>query len=201
MLRRLIARLRGFSNDDGVAAVEFSLIALPFVALVAAIFQSFLAQVYISYLDRAVQRFAAELRSGISITKDVNTRDLMQVAIKDRLCPQIPPLMGLDCTKMQVHLFKGANCSQVSVASCWADMYSDPDRAVRKPVTYVAQPLLTTFEYGAAGDSQYLVVFYPLPMFSPIWDTAPGMLLDDGTKVRGLLSTATWINDPSVGVF
>ena len=89
MLRRVLAKLRGFSNDDCIATLEFALVAAPFIGFIVAIFQSFVAQIYITYLDRAVQSFAAELRSGSIITYDTKTQELMQQLINTRLCPRV----------------------------------------------------------------------------------------------------------------
>jgi hypothetical protein len=189
-----------FSSDQGVASVEYAFVVMPFIGLVVAIFQAYMAQTYITYLDRAVQKFAAELRSGSVILKDVNTRASVESLLSTRLCPQIPVLLGIDCSKLQVQLFIGANCATAGTTSCWQTQYADFTRAIRKPPVYLETPLTPVFNVGVAGDSQYLTVFYPLAMMSPLWDKTSSAIFRT-ERVHGLLSTAVWINDPSVGVF
>ena len=189
-----------FANDQGVASVEYAFVVMPFIGLVVAIFQAYMAQTYIAYLDRAVQKFAGELRSGSLILKDVNSRAAIENLLSTRLCPQIPVLLGMDCSKLQVQLFIGANCATAGTTSCWQNQYADFTHAIRKPPMFMASPLTPVFNVGGAGDSQYLTVFYPLPMMSPLWDNTSTAIFNN-QPVHGLLSTAAWINDPSVGVF
>ena len=191
MLHAALARLRAFKCEQGLATLEFALVAPPFMALVVAIIQSIASQMYVASFDGSVQKFAEELRSGSSLLKDFSSESL----IKAKLCPQLPP--GFVCANVQVQLFVRTDCR---TTSCWQNKYSDYAHGVRMPPTYVSSPATPTFTLGAAGDSQYLTVFYPLPMMSPIWDNASTVIFN-GQPMHGLLSTAMWINDPSVGVF
>ena len=190
---------KGFVRDErGVASIEFAYVAGPYFALVAAIFQAFLEQMYVSYLDRAVQQLAAELRTGTTILASVNTQATLQAALSSKLCPTPKVFAGFDCTRIQAQLFSTTKCSANNTStSCWSSQYSNFTRAVRVTPAFASSP---SYSVGVAGDSQYLTVYYPYPRMSAIWDNAPTAVVN-GQNVHGLLSTAMWTNDPSVGVF
>ena len=196
-------------DDRGVIAVEFSFVALPFLAMVVAIIQTFLEQMFVTQLDRGVQRFAAELRRGEIILKDVQTASDLTGAVSKRVCPSTKILIGFDCSKLQVQLFQALNCSTSGAASCWAGQHIDFAKAVRKPPVFTSPANLISggpalggpsADFGGAGASQLLTVYYPFPKMSSIWNNQPTAVVK-GVEVHGILSVATWINDPSVGVF
>lgn len=197
MFRWLRKKISAFSDDRGAITVEYAFVAIPFIGLVVAIVQSFLEQLFVSELDRGVQLFAADMRSGVVMLKDVNTRALLETAIKNRICTSSPILRGFNCTKLQAQLYNNASCATSGSTSCWASQYSDFAKGVRKAPTYSNAP---SFTVGLAGASQYLTVYYPFPKMSAIWNTAPTAIVNN-EQVYGILATATWINDPSVGVF
>ena len=198
---------KGFLKDErGVASLEFAYVAGPYFALVAAIFQTFLEQMYVSYLDRGVQQLAAELRTGKTTLASINLQAKLQAAVSGKLCPTPSVFAGFDCTKLQVQLYSTSNCSTNNTStSCWSSRYSDFNKAVRLTPSYAPASSTSTvtqgtFIVGSAGSSQYLTVYYPFPQMSAIWDTAPTAVVN-GQNVHGLMSTAMWINDPSVGNF
>ena len=198
MLRSLAKKFRFFSDDRGVVAVEFTFVILPFVALSVAIIEIFIEQAFVTYLDNAVQKFAADLRSGVVILRNVNSKTAVEKLLSDRLCPQLTVLPGFSCKKLQVQLFKQANCANAGTVSCWDSQYTNFTNAVRKPAAFLTSGL--TFQVGSSGDSQYLTVYYPFPKMSAIWNNAPTTTVN-GEQVYGLLSTAMWVNDPSIAIF
>jgi len=197
MFHLLAKKVRSFSDERGIITVEYSLVIVPFLGLITAIIQIFLEQLFVSHLDRGVQRFAAGLRSGSIMLRSVNTNVKLRTELSSYLCPSPPALIGFDCTKLQVQLFENANCSYGATVSCWDDKFADFAKAVRKPPSFKAVPY---YVVGLAGYSQYLTVYYPFPKMSSLWSTVPTAIVN-GKEVHGLLSTAMWINDPSVGVF
>ena len=192
-------------------SIEFAFVIYPFLGICIAILQVSLAQYYVSALDRATQSFAAQLRSGAVVLRDQSAANI----IDNNLCPLLP--LGLQCASLQVQLINNSTCQ--TTAGCWRTAYTglggNFPKAIRNAPAF-ASP--SVFTIGVAGDSQYLMVFYPQPAMSPIWDKAyttqiisapcTNAALISGTcsgavsaPIHGLLSTAMWINDPSVGVF
>ncbi len=203
MWRSPRAAFRMFARDQSaVASIEFAFVIYPFLGVILAIAQSFISQYYISSIDRATQKFAAELRSGVDVIKGQTAQSI----IANKFCPNLPA--GLDCNSVIIQLIDNSNCT--AAADCWQSQYSNYAQAIRLAPVFPSSPV---FQVGAAGDSQYLMVFYPLPAMAPIWDkqsvTQTYPCSDDGgyrticvtPPIHGLLSTAMWINDPSVGVY
>lgn len=190
--------IRDFSGDhSGVATLEFALIATPFVAMVIAIIESLFTQYQISSLDHAVQKYASELRSGIEIIGiNSSLSTAQQVSgVQSKIGARLPA--SFDPNKLQIRLVSHATCSAAD--QCWVSEYRNYQTGVRNPPTFDTSGA-TPFNIGDAGDSAYLTVYYPLPAMSSLWNTAPTAFVN-GEKVYGILSTAMWINDPSVGVF
>ena len=176
--------------------MEFAFIATPFIAMIVAIIESVMTQYYSSALDHAVQKLASDLRSGAAMLGvDSSTTTAMTAqGVKDKLAPFLPT--NFDPNKLQVKLVS-RNCN--TTTQCWRSEYSVYAPAVRQPPAFDPNPSLP-FSIGAAGDSQYLTVYYPAPSLSAIWSTAATARVN-GENVFGILSTAMWTNDPSVGVF
>ncbi len=197
-MRRLIKKLDFFQDERGFLSAELAVVVLPFLALVVAIVETHLEQIYVSHLDRAVRSFAEDLRSGVVLLRDLNSKQLVEQALSAKLCPRITVLPGFDCQKLQAQLFRSSTCSSGPAASCWQSQYADFNHAVRNPPTFVSSS--PTFIVGGAGDSQYLTVYYPFRQMSSLWNTRPTATVN-GAQVYGLLSTAMWVNDPTIGVF
>jgi Flp pilus assembly protein TadG len=187
--------LRKFPSDQGGSpTVEFAIVAPFFIGIVYAIFESLMAQFYMTALDRAVQKFALDMRSGAVMASDGST-NITAAQIRDRIGPLL--VGGMDASKLQVMLRNNTGCG--AAIRCWEGQYSNYANGVRNAPAFdaAANP---EFNMGVAGDSQYLTVYYPLPAFSSIWSSAPTATVN-GERVFGILSTAMWINDPSVSVF
>jgi len=235
MLRIIGAKLRAFGSDrTGVASIEFSILAWPFFGVVFMIFNTMLVHYFRTSLDGAVQKLAMDLRSGANfILRDARTTvtgaDGKTVAVVDvavlrnRLKDYFPA--GMKADEVLIEVFTRKTCK--GDFTCWDDAYKVLDKAQRKSPTFnvdqtksylaIAGSIAPTgssaasraVQLGAAGDSQYLVVYYPMSpistMFANSKDEAilPPTKLEgsDTRRVFGLVSTAMWINDPSVGVF
>ena len=184
-------------DHSGVATLEFALIAVPFLGLLVAIIESLVTQYHVTALDHAVQKYASELRSGAEII-GINsslTRAQQVYDIQTKLAARLPS--SFDPNKLQIRLVSYSTCS--AAVGCWASEYSNYPAAVRHPPMFITSDTIP-FNVGNAGDSAYLTVYYPLPAMSAIWSSAPTVMVN-GEKAFGILSTAMWINDPSVGVF
>ena len=230
MLRMIGAKLRAFGSDrTGVAAIEFSVLAWPFFGVVFMIFNTMLVHYFRTSLDGAVQNLAMDLRSGGNfILRDARTSTtdrtgttvyFVDVAIlRQRLKDYFPA--GMDANEVLIEVFTRKTCR--TDFTCWDDAYVNLPKAQRRSPTFnvdQAKSFLSiagsaetkrAVQLGAAGDSQYLVVYYPLSPISTMFaggknkDAAilpPTKLEGSERRVFGLVSTAMWINDPSVGVF
>jgi Flp pilus assembly pilin Flp len=224
MKHKFARGVRAFASDQaGVAAIEFSFLAWPFFGVVLMILNSFVVQYFRNSLDGAVSNLASDLRSGSFILKDA-TMVASSVrgggvvvsvsALRARLQTYLP--VGMDVNKVLIESFARTNCS--TNGGCWDDAYSDLTHGVRKSPTFNVNSTLSNLQisgsssgspavqFGVAGASQYLVVYYPMSPFSTIF-TGNGMIVQPptavvgGKRVYGLVSAAMWINDPSVGVF
>jgi hypothetical protein len=149
-------------------------------------------------LAMVITMYALEqlLQSGGGIFLSIPAlTNITAAQIRDRIGPLL--VGGMDASKLQVKLRNNTGCG--AAPRCWQSEYSNYANGVRRtPAFYSsANP---EFNMGVAGDSQYLTVYYPLPAFSSIWSSAPTATVN-GERVFGILSTAMWINDPSVSVF
>jgi hypothetical protein len=235
MLQTIGAKLRAFGCDrTGVAALEFSIVAWPFFGVVFMIFNTMLVHYFRTSLDGAVQNLAMDLRSGGNFilrqaratTTDRlgNTVAYVDVAVlRNRLRDYFPP--GMDANEVLIEVFTRNTCK--TNYACWDDAYEVVAKAQRKSPKFNVvssnsylgatgstgpsggNPASRAVQLGAAGDSQYLVVYYPMSPISTMFASRdsvilpPTSLVDSAPERRvfGLVSTAMWINDPSVGVF
>ena len=236
MLRTIGAKLRAFGSDrTGVAAIEFSVVAWPFFGVVFMLFNTMLVHYFRTSLDGAVQKLAMDLRSGGNfILRDAriaskdsngntvkdsngNTVYVVDVAVlRQRLKDYFPA--GMDANEVLIEVFTRKTCK--TDFTCWDDAYVNLPKAQRKSPTFNVDRTKSflnvtgsaetkrAVQLGAAGDSQYLVAYYPLSpistMFANNKDAAilpPTELAGSERRVFGLVSTAMWVNDPSVGVF
>ena len=229
MFRTLGSKVQAFARDrTGVVAIEFAMLSWLFFGIVLIIFNTLIVSYFRSSLDRAVQNLAFDLRSGgefnlVEAKQTATVRNKTKITVdvavlRDRLSTFFPA--GMDANKVMIEVFTRSNCA--TDGKCWDDAYSDPVKAFRKTPTFNEDPTLSflgatgsssgsrAVQFGAAGDSQYLVVYYPMPALSIMFAMKdeviepPTKLVgpsDPPKRVFGLVSTAMWINDPSVGVF
>ena len=234
MLRIIGAKLRAFGSDrTGIASIEFSILAWPFFGVVFLIFNTMLVHYFRTSLDGAVQKLAMDLRSGgnfilrdarTTVTDaDGKTAAVVDVAVlRNRLKDYFPA--GMNADEVLIEVFTRKDCRENF--KCWDDAYKplELEKAQRKSPTFNVDQTKSylaiagstaesrAVQLGAAGDSQYLVVYYPMSPISTMFANRnskdevilPPTKLEGSTterRVFGLVSTAMWINDPSVGVF
>lgn len=92
--RKLSAFLR---NRDGAVAIEFVILALPFLLLMLVLLET--ATVFYAELvmDRAVAKIGREVRTG-----QITNADLTETEFKAKLCAEVNFMF--DCSKLQVDL-------------------------------------------------------------------------------------------------
>jgi Flp pilus assembly protein TadG len=106
MIGRKIRNVQGLlaafaRKQDGAAAVEFGLVALPFFWLLFVIFETAAVIFTDIALQNGVSETARLIRTGQAQTQGINSG-----AFKTRLCGNIASY--IDCSKVRVHIAKSA---------------------------------------------------------------------------------------------
>ena len=172
--RLIAAPLRRFArNQKGSTAVEFSLVLLPFVALLFAIIETSI----IFFSSQALETVVAD-SSRLILTGQAQNGGFDQAAFKTAVCSNVHGLF--DC----------ANGVSVDVRS-FTD-FSDINLA---PPTDAQGNLINNFVYQPGGPGQIVVVrlFYQFPIYMQLWN--PNLVNMAGNK-RLLVATAAFRNEP-----
>lgn len=184
-LRGLKARIVKISADErGATAVEFSVVAVPFIGIVMAIFQTGLVLFTSEGLEAAVGDASRAIMTGQvqsgSMTTIAAFRDQMlcsPTAPRVRILPSY-----IDCSKLiidvqQAATFAGSDTSR--------NFYTNSS---------------PSFEPGGAGCVVVVRVAYPLPIIFPILTATgvntAGQVTQGGGLKYMLLSTSVFRNEP-----
>ena len=160
---RLLVRFA--SNKKGATAIEFGLVAIPFIGLLCATFDMGLSFLVERNLDAAVQNAARQIRTG-----DMQAAGTASAAtfVSNYVCPASGSLMStfVDCTKLIV---------DVRTASAFTgnDMTND----------FYKTPKTNTFCLGSPKVITVVRVAYPMPWYLPV------------VTAGGVASTAGLVND------
>ena len=169
-----IKTLRRFSRgEDGVAALEFAIVATPFLALMFAIMETALVFFAGQTLETAVADSARLIMTG-----QAQSANMTQAQFKSSVCARIAGLF--DCANgMQIDVKTYTNFSAVDNS---------------KPVDANGN-LLTNFGYAPGGPGQIVVV--RLMYQWPVYVSLLGFSLSDmsGNK-RLVMATAAFRNEP-----
>ena len=158
---------RGFlARDDGAAAVEFAMVALPFLALTVGILEVGVDYFFNSQIDYATQAAVEDIRSGKAQAQSLTASSFKT----NLLCPRLP---GLDCDSLIVNV--------VTIKS-WSDWnaYAGP-----------LDPSVQKWCPGASTDRVLVQVAYPVPLASMIWSGSSST-----TTTRYFRASAGFRNDP-----
>lgn len=137
--------LRRFGRDrQGSTAVEFGLLALPFLFIVFATLEIALLFMGELSLDSAVDRVGREVRTG-----QLDTDDMTADKFRKRICDNMTGL--LDCAKLKIDLRAYS-------------AYGDIDPAAPANGDYSS----FKFERGGPGKIMALRVYYAWPVFTDI---------------------------------
>jgi len=134
-------------GTSGTAAIEFSLIALPFFSLMFAIFDASLIYFSTSALENGVSSAARLIRTG-----QAQTAALTQAQFRTLVCNNIAPLLACD----------GRLMLDVRKYNSFGTIASPPALDGNGNFTNNTQ-----FQMGVAGDVIVVRAFYAWPMFSP----------------------------------
>lgn len=175
--KRRLRRCGAFAADSkGATAVEFALVAAPFLALVIALLQTFLVFFAQELLESVVRQSARLIMTG-----QVQAQQMSQAAFKQKVCDQI--VIFFNCSGIMV---------DVQVANAWTSANTS-----MPPLSYNAQGQVTNvwqYNPGTAGDIVVLRVTYVWPvMLGPLGfnlsNISPGN--------RQIMASAAFQNEPS----
>jgi Flp pilus assembly protein TadG len=176
-------RCAAFVEDSrGATAVEFAIVAAPFLALIIALIQTFLVFFAQSHLESVVQQASRQIMTGQTQSQTSGDTVLQaQTAFQQTVCNQIVILFS--CSGMMV---------DVQVATSWSATNTSAPT-----LTYNSQGAVTNtwqFNPGNAGDIVVVRVMYLWPVFmGPLGFT----LSNQPNGSRLLMSTAAFQNEPA----
>jgi Flp pilus assembly protein TadG len=178
--------LRAFvRNSEGATAVEFALIATPFLGLLAALIQTFLLFFAQSMLENVVRQSARQILTGQLQTQDASmTNTAAAAAFKTTVCANAQVLF---------------NCSgnnglfvDIQVANNWSSA-----NVGMPTLTYNSSGNVTNtwqFNPGNAGDIVVVRVMYLWPIFfGPIAFN----MANQPNGSRLIMATAAFQNEPA----
>ncbi|MBR0795382.1 pilus assembly protein [Bradyrhizobium jicamae] len=170
-------RRAAFITDRrGATAVEFAMVAAPFLALVVALIQTFVVFFAQGVLEQVVQQAGRQIMTG-----QVQNAQMTQSAFQQVVCNQTKILFN--CSGLMV---------DVQVAASWSST-----NTTAPTLTYNAQGQVTNtwqFNPGTAGNIVIVRVMY-------LWPVVGGPLAfslsNQPNGSRMIMSTAAFQNEPS----
>jgi Flp pilus assembly protein TadG len=170
--RVLHAQTRAFSGDQqGVAAVEFALIAFPFFAILFAIIEICLVFFAGQLLEKAVQD-----TTRVILTGQAQQASMTEAQFKQKVCDQVTML--LDCSKLYVDVKNYPTFGAVTSSN---------------PISNGNLVNNFTFQPGGPGDIVIARVMYPWQLFVP---TMGLNLSNMNNNVRLLMATTVFRTEP-----
>jgi Flp pilus assembly pilin Flp len=175
--RRLRRRQRDLLADqNGVTAIEFGLLGLPFFAIIAAIVQTSVIFLASQVLESAVQDVSREIRTG-AVQQTAMTIDQFRTRVCDKLFGLFP-----DCD-LHIRVVSNTRFQSLSVV-----VPVDPDCLAPCPWS---EPQV--FTPGGGGDVVLVQAFFRYPVVIPLGIV--GMAnLGDGRRLLG--SATVFKNEP-----
>lgn len=176
--RLLLRRFR--RNKEGVTAIEFGMIAVPFFGLLFAIietaFSFFANQALESALaDATRQVFTGQAQGNAAITTADQFRDQVLCNSQNSLLPAF-----IDCSQVKIDVRTVQNFNAANMGKPVVNGVYDTSGFGYNP--------------GVAGSIVIVRAVYPLPVFVSILGT-PGTVDFNGRK-RIIMATATFRNEP-----
>jgi Flp pilus assembly protein TadG len=178
------SRFGAFIKDSkGATAVEFALIAAPFLAILAALVQTFLLFFAQSLLENVVRQSARQILTGQVQTQDASlSQTQAMAAFHQTVCNNAAVLFT--CTGLMV---------DVQVANNWSSANTG-----MPTLTYDSNGNVTNtwqFNPGNAGDVVVVRVIYLWPVFfGPIAFN----MANQANGSREIMASAAFQNEPAV---
>jgi len=177
-LKNRLKRLRGLAavrrfcrRDEGAAAVEFSLVMLPFLTLMFVIMET----AVVFFAEQTLETAAAD-SARLIMTGQAASQSFDATAFKNAVCQRIYGLF--DCT----------NGMYVDVSS------NGSSTTFSNSVTYDAQGKpITSYQPGNPGDYVRVRLIYQWPIVVPL---VQQWLVNSGGNTRQLVATIAFKNEP-----
>lgn len=178
--RWLRAPVKRFRRDqDGVTAVEFGLIALPFFAILMAIIEAGLFFFVSQVMDTGFRESARLVRTG-------QAAGTSQTAVRDQMCSLMNKSSGLfTCASLFVEVRELSNYSSAA--------------SVAEPVSagnFTPGTLVTTTSLPCGGKIVLMRAYYEWPSFANLLGSSLSNLNNNNIL---LSSAAVFINEPFGG--
>lgn len=175
--RGVSAKLRRFARaKSGSTAVEFTILALPFCALMFAILESCVSFAAQEVLSNATDDVARQLRTG-----QVKAASVTEASLKTMICDKISIIVPSGCPGLVVDLRQYptfADAAKVTIKLT-------PDRDI-DTTGFAVTP-------GPSLSKNMLRVFYKWPVMTDFMSAAMSNLKDGKTLH---FATVTWQNEP-----
>jgi Flp pilus assembly protein TadG len=150
-------RRRGFLADEHAAtAVEFALVAAPFLALIVAIIQTFLVIFASQLLETVVTQSSRQILTG-----QAQTAGTTQIGFAAQVCNQVRILFN--CNNLMIDVETYSSFSATNIGSAFPQTNS-----TLPALTFNAQGQVTnTWQYspGSTGSVVVVRVMYQWPVF------------------------------------
>lgn len=173
---RLLSRspLRRFiKHQDGTSAVEFGLVALPFIALMFAIIETAL----VFFAGQTLEAAAANA-SRLILTGQAQTKGLSATTFKAQVCAQLTALF--DCAGgVYVDVKTYTNFASADTSNPVNNGNFDTSALAYSP--------------GGPGDIVVMKLYYQMPIYVTLWNSGIANL--NGSQ-RLLVATAAFRNEP-----
>lgn len=163
-------------NRSGSTAVEFSLLALPFAALVFAILESCISFAGQQVMSNITDDIARQIRTG-----QLKPADLTQATLKKMICDELEIMVAKDCPGLEVDLRE----------------FPTFEAAAQVRIRLTADKDLNTSDFavtpGLSMSKNMLRVFYKWPVITDFMSKLMSNLKDGKTLH---FATVTWQNEP-----
>ena len=177
--------LRRFARrEEASAAIEFGMVAAPFLAMLFAILETAL----VFFAGQALETAVADA-SRLILTGQAQTAGYNQTTFLDQVCPKISALFT--CNKLIVDVQKVTSGNFGD-----ADTKTPQDSSGNIPVDAQGNLKFTpSFNMGSAGDVVVVRLMYQWPIYVPVvgWVTA---FKSNMTNSQLLMATAAFRNEP-----
>jgi Flp pilus assembly protein TadG len=163
------------ADQNGATAVEFALVAAPFLALLVAIIQTFLVFFASQLLETVVSQ-----SSRLILTGQVQSANMTQSQFAQQVCDQVKILFN--CAGLMINVQSYASFSAASTSA--------------PTLTFNAQGQVTNtwqFNPGSSGQPVVVTVMYQWPVFlGPLGFNLSN--LSNGNRL--IMATAAFQNEP-----
>jgi Flp pilus assembly protein TadG len=167
------AALTNFARaDKGVAAVEFAIIAVPFIALLLAILQTGIVLFAAQALESATETAARQIMTG-----QAQSANLTVSQFRNLICP-LPKL--IDCSKLIIDVRVASNFSSADTSK-----------------TIFTTPSQAQFNPGGPSTINVVRVMYQLPTYLSILGGTSNIFgVPSGSTKNVILATAVFQTEP-----